>query len=200
MTDAELQGIAAQALNMAKRDLERGDFNFLLAAYHAGDVPPLHRMDRIEALIIERLGEDWLNYGQTKDLGFSTLRYAIDLMPPDAVVIATGGNKFKETRKFRTLSVAQRQKLIAAGHARMHRAVAEGLMTICDAIWAIAQTPERVCQLVQEYDRRCGPIGQAEPLFFWQRELGGRIKMFGEEKNPKATAKAKNKTKRGRRQ
>ena len=50
MTDPELQGIAAQAHNMAKRDLQLGQFNFLVAAYCAGE--RLHRMRQVEALIV----------------------------------------------------------------------------------------------------------------------------------------------------
>jgi hypothetical protein len=44
VTDAELEGIAAQALNLARLDLQRGKFNFLVATYNAGR---LYRMRRI---------------------------------------------------------------------------------------------------------------------------------------------------------
>ncbi len=82
MTDQEMLGLAAQALNMAKRDLEAGNFNFLLAGYFEGEA--LHRMKKVEELILKHLGENWLNSGQTKDVGFGVMRTAVDLMPPHA--------------------------------------------------------------------------------------------------------------------
>jgi hypothetical protein len=182
MTDAELQGIAAQALNMAKRDLELDRFNFLLAAYNLCDQPPLHRMTEIEAVIIERLGANWLNSGRTKDLGFFVLRQAVDLMPPDAVVIATGVNRFQPTQRFHKLPEAQQRELMNSSHDRQHKAVAEGLLTVGDALFAIVQTPERVCQYVQDYDRHRQPVGKPQPMFFPQEHFNGRLKMFGTEK------------------
>jgi hypothetical protein len=45
MTDAELKGLALQALNMAKRDLERNNrLGCFLASHHAGE--GIHRMDQ----------------------------------------------------------------------------------------------------------------------------------------------------------
>ena len=61
MTDQILEGIAAQAFNMARLELERRKFNFLLASYHESDGKKLYRMSKIEAFIVQQLGEGWLN-------------------------------------------------------------------------------------------------------------------------------------------
>jgi hypothetical protein len=177
MTDAELQGVAAQVLNMAKRDIERGRFNFLFAAYHVSDTPPLHRMEKIEALVVERLGEDWLNSGEAKDIGFHVLRLAVDMLPPDAVVIATGANSFKATPRLRALPEARQRALLNGGHDKQHQAVAEGLLEVCDAIVAIVQTKERVLQYVQEIGPH-GPTGKPDAQFYPQADFSGRMKMF----------------------
>lgn len=178
MTDAELQGVAAQALNLAKRDMQQNKFNFLLASYHVGDVPPLHRMQKVEALIIEKLGEDWLNNGKTKDAGFRMLRFCIDVLPPDAVVFVTAANRFQPTAKFETLTEVQRQELLDAGHDRHNQAAKEGLLELHDCLCAIAQTPTRVCNYMQDF--LCGhPVGNPDTSFFPQANFDGRIKMFG---------------------
>ena len=184
MTDAELQGIAAQSLNMAKRDLARGRFNFLLAAYNLCDTPPLHRMDKIEALVIERLGENWLNSGRTKNIGFQTLRIAVDLLPPDAVVIVTMCNGFSLTAKFWELTPAQQRELHNATHDRHHEAVKEGLMDVCDVLLATVQTPERVCMYQQNLDRRGEFTGRPETKCFPQEGFDGRLKMYGKHYDP----------------
>jgi hypothetical protein len=179
LSDEELKGIAAQALNMAKRDAERGEFNFLLAVYNLGDVPPLMRMSKIEALIIQRLGEDWLNHGRTKDVGFGVLRECIDMKPPDAVVFVTICNGFAPTKKLLALSVAEQKKLVDAGHNAHHQAVKDGLLTVSDVLVAIAQTPERVCQYHQKLDEHKRLTGQPEADCSPQENFDGRLKMFG---------------------
>jgi len=122
LTDAELQGIALQALNMAKRDLLQHKFNFLVGAYHHGE--GLHRMRKIETLLIETLGEDWLNGGRTKDAGFGVLRSAVERMPPDAVVFVSIVNQFMAAEKLRTLGEEEARELLNSTHDRHHRAVA----------------------------------------------------------------------------
>jgi hypothetical protein len=176
MTDAQLEGIAAQALNMAKRDMERRSFNFLLASCHDG--AGLYRMSKVEALIIERLGEDWLNHGETKDAGFRVLRKAVDLMPPEAVVFVTATNAFKPTAKLQALTKAEQTKLLNGGHSRHHQAVKEGLLEIADSLTATVQTPERVCWYVQTVDHGW-LVGKPEVRFASQAEFDGRLKMFG---------------------
>jgi hypothetical protein len=183
LSDEELKGIAAQALNMAKRDAERGGFNFLLAAYNLGDTPPLHRMSQIEALIIKRLGEDWLNHGHTKDFGFKVLRTCIDMLPPDAVAFVTMCNGFSPTEKFHGLDPEEQRKLVDAGHKVHHQMVKDGLLTVCDVLSALAQTPERVCQYVQKLDEHGRLTGQPEVGFSPQENFDGRIKMFGKGKH-----------------
>jgi hypothetical protein len=60
MTDAELQAIALQSLNLAKRDIEqKGPLCRLLAVSYPGE--GLKRMTGVEEIIVEKLGEDWLS-------------------------------------------------------------------------------------------------------------------------------------------
>ncbi len=165
---------------MAKRDLEQRRFNFLLAVYHESDVPPLHRMTEVEALIIERLGENWLNSGRTKDIGFYLMRLAVALQPPDAVVFASGGNRFKATEKFHALPGAAQHALLNSSHDRQHEAVKEGLLTLNDALSVVVQTPERVCQYVQDISPRGQPLAPPDAVCFPQSDFGGRMKMFGD--------------------
>lgn len=177
MTDPELHGIALQALNMAKRDLRGGSFNFLIAAYHAGE--GLHRMTKIEQMIIGKLGEGWLNSGHTKDVGFGLLQLATALRPPDAVVVVTCCNVFKPSEKFKALPAAEQEVHLEVmrtqGHDKHHEMVRAGLLTMVDALTATAQTAERVCLAVQEV----GPDTKTKSHFFVQDEFGGRIKMYG---------------------
>jgi hypothetical protein len=181
LSDAQLQGIAAQALNMAKLDLQRDRFNFLLAFYIEAWEHRLKRMGKLEALIIEKLGENWLNSGRTKDLGFDGIRKCVDLAPPDAVVIVTVANKFYPTAKFRELSEAEQEELVTATHDRHHEAVKQGLFSMYDVLWGTAQTPERIC-LVHQKIRSGGTfIDKPEMHCGPQEDFGGRIKMFGED-------------------
>lgn len=179
MTDKQLEGLGAQAANMAKRDMEQreGGFHFLLATYHDED-KQLHRMTRIEALIVERLGENWLNNGRAKDIGFGVLRIAIDHLPPDAVIFATIVNRFTPTAAFRQLSHEQQTELLDSPHNRHHEAVREGLLEVCDALTATVQTPSRVCFYWQNFAHG-QPVGKPETTFANQDQFDGRLKMFG---------------------
>ena len=181
MTDAQLQGIGAQACNMCKRDLERDEFNFFLATYEC-DARQLHRMTKIEELIVQQLGENWLNSGRTKDIGFGILRECVDLMPPDAMIIASVTNHFRPTEKFDQLTSEQKQELVHSAHDRHHEAVAQGLLTLCDALTVVVQTPERVCLYTQDFDRHRHPVGKPDTHCIPQEQFGGRMKMFGEDK------------------
>lgn len=182
MTDKELQGIAAQSFNLARRDLEKGCFNFVLASYFSGE--GLKRLKSIERAIIDQLGEDWLNHGRTKDVGFQILRICVDTMPPEAVVFVTGVNMFHRTEKLRAMGPEAEKALMGPGstHNQHHAAVKEGLLTVHDGLTAVAQTPERVCIYQQMVDRRYRPIDQPQTNFFDQETFGGRLKMFGVEK------------------
>jgi hypothetical protein len=178
ITDAELQGLGAQALNMALRDMDRGQFNFLLASYHGTDTPPFHRMDKIEKLIVERLGEKWLNSGSAKDIGFNMLRMAVSLLPPDALVIVTMINRFKPTAKLAQLPEAKQREVLDTSHDRHHQAVKDGLLEVCDSLFAIAQTPERVCQYVQDFNLHGKTVSKPDVMFGPQEQFSGRLKMF----------------------
>ena len=178
MTDAELKGVCAQALNMAKRDMERKQFVFLLASYHESQTPPLHRMRRVEKTIIANLGEEWLNSEATKEAGFRTLRLACHFLPPDAVVFVTAANQFIPTPKLDELPAARQDALLNGSHAVHHRAVREGYFTLVDILAAIAQTPDRVCHYTQEVDERGQAVGHPKASFAPQADFSGRMKMY----------------------
>jgi hypothetical protein len=178
LTDAELQGFAAQALNIAKHDIEQnGEFNFLLASYHESDTPPIHRMTSIETLIIGRLGKDWLNNGRKKDVGFYMLRMAVKMLPPDAVVFATAANKFKATAKLAALPMKQQLDMLDTNHDRHHQMVKEGLLELHDTLCVLVQTPTRVCQYAQEIHHGQF-VGKPEMIFTAQAVFDGRLKMY----------------------
>lgn len=179
LSDAELQGIGAQALNMAKRDIERDAFNFLLASYCAADEIKLHRMVSVEAIMIERLGENWLNDWRRKKAGFAVLRGATDLMQPDALVFVTACNAFTPTDKFLALPPAQQEELRNKGHDYHHKAVKDGLLEIHDILLAVVQTPERVCLYQQETNGHGEMIGPPETKFLAQEDFDGNLKMYG---------------------
>jgi hypothetical protein len=183
MTDRELEGLAAQALNMARLEIERGNgFGFLLATCHDGRT--LYRMERVEQLIAERLGEDWLDHGRKKDRAFGLLRMAVDHIPvkPDAIVIVTAGDQFWPTGKFHALDPETQKKLATnSTPAERRRHAAEGLYTVRDVLQALAQSPERVCIRWQPVDERGRFIDSPRTELFDQENFGGRIKMFGED-------------------
>jgi hypothetical protein len=176
MTDAELQGLGAQALNMAKGDMERGQFNFLFASYHQGE--GLHRMKSIEALVVEKLGEEWLNSGRAKDMAFKMLRMATSMLPPDGIVIVTAANRFSPTEKLLALPLAEQEAVVNASHHRHHKAVEEGLLTVCDSLHALVQTARRVCQYIQDYEPGALFLSKPETRFYAQADFGGRLKMY----------------------
>lgn len=181
MTDAELKGIAAQALNMAKLDLERGTFSFLFALYFEEEDPPLRRLRNIEQLISERLGKDWLNFDDKKALAFRILREGASVAPPDAIVIATAINSFRSTERFNALPEAQQRKIEKRGMRAIRKAVTAGLFTRADGIQVVVQTPERVCHCVQDFDSNHQPVGGPRIQLVPQSNFGGRLKMFGQE-------------------
>jgi hypothetical protein len=179
ITDSQLQGISLQALNMAKRDWAHGPFNVLLASYHEGE--GLHRMRRIERLLIKSLGEDWLNNDRTKDQGFGVLKTATATLPPDAVVIVTASNCFEPTPGLLALSFEEQQTIMGDGHDDQHSAVKEGWLTVSDALTAFAQNPERVCISTQKLllvSKTVRPIGQPIVQFFDQSDFKGRLKLY----------------------
>ena len=174
MTDPELQGLAAQALNMALRDIEQtGRFSFLLASCHPGE--SLHRMTRIEAIFIATLGEDWLNDGRKKNAGFSTLREFCSIRLVPVIIFASATNQFKPTKKFDGLTRERQMAILGGGHDVHHKAALDGYLRIVDSIMCIAQTPERVCVAVMPKAEE----GKTEFSFSDQQNFGGRLKMFG---------------------
>jgi hypothetical protein len=136
-----------QGFNMAKVDLEHDRFNFLMATYFESE--GLKRMAKLEATIIDKLGGNWLNSGRTKDIGFGLIKLAVSIQPPDALVFVTVCNAFKPTSAMLALPKKKRHSILDAGHDRHHEAVKEGLLTVEDALWSIAQTCDRVSSAVQ---------------------------------------------------
>jgi len=179
MTDAELQGLTLQALNMAKKDIERKQFNFLLAIYHTGE--GLHRMRRIEAHLSALAGEGWLNNGAAKDRVFGIIRMLVDAKPPNAFIFVTSSNMFLPTAKMRAMPLEEQKKLVDGGHDAHHEAVKQGLYTLTDCLSAVSQSPERVCLYTQPVASDGSFRDQPEVHFIDQDCFGGRLKMFGEE-------------------
>ena len=177
VTDDVLRGLCAQAFNLAKLDLERGRFNFLLASYHHGE--RLHRMTKVEKLIIEKCGQDWLNNGAAKDVAFGLLRIATTAIPPDALVFASVTNMFRPTEKFHALDQEAKDRLMHTGPDAHHRGVREGLFTRVDALVTLAQTPLRVCQYFQECSPRGVAVGPPDVHIGDQSQFDGRLKFFG---------------------
>ena len=148
MNDAELQGLAAQALNLAKRDIEHGTgFAFLFAAYHKDE--GMMRMSSIERIIARKLGKNWLDDDVAKDIAYGLLRMAILTLPPDAVIIVSGATGFEPTEAGLALP-EEKQEEIRRGD--LHQAVRDGYAKPHNVLVAIAQTPERVCSAVQDHD------------------------------------------------
>ena len=176
--DQLLKGLAAQALNMAKRELQQGKFDCVIATYTRGK--GLYRMRKLELLIIEKHGENWLNSGRTKDAGFGMLRLAVDMFPPDAFAFVSIVNAFGPTEKLLAMGVEAVRELGLSNHDRHHQAVAEGLLEVHDELFAIVQDPLRVCTYRQRCNRR-GIIGEPTVHFSDQEHWGGRLKMFGED-------------------
>jgi hypothetical protein len=183
VTDEELRGMALQALNMAKRELERGKpLGCFMATHHAGE--NIHRMDMVEKLLAEKLGEDWLNDEDKKDIGFGLMRQLLgvawnNVEPPDAFIIVTEANRFEPTKKMQKLPQEEQLAIANGGHAGHHRAVREGYFKLVDCLHALAQTPERVCLYVQPVDPPRF-VGQPRVEFFDQKNFGGRLKMYGD--------------------
>jgi hypothetical protein len=173
MTDQELEGLARQALNILHTEIRNAGRCSFFLGYHIPGAG-LRRMPKVEALIVARLGEDWLNHGGKKELAFGLLRVCATMARPEAVVLVTPMNHYRATDAFLKLP-PDRQKFYSASANRNREAVARGYMTVDDSLTALAQTPERVCisSLI---------TGQEQPLTnFWrQDEYDGRTKFYVE--------------------
>jgi hypothetical protein len=96
--------------------------------------------------------------------------------------MVTAANCFKQTKAFDTLSPQEQQAIWDAGHDRHHEAVKEGLFSIHDAMVAMAQNPQRVCWYTQPVHHGRF-IDKPEVRFCDQRDLEGRLKMYGKEEH-----------------
>jgi hypothetical protein len=175
MTDELMKGLAAQAFNMARRDMQRGEFNFLLAVYYEGE--GLHRMTKVERVIIEILGEDWLNHGRAKDAGFGVMREAVGRSEVEAIVFGCVINNFTPTEKFRSLAPAAQDAILNDNHDRHWQEVKTGNFKVCDALLTTVQTPTRLCIC----KRNLEGSGEQRFDFLDQAEFRGRMKLFGDD-------------------
>lgn len=177
VTDAELQGLAAQAFNLARHDLEQDKFIWLLASYHHPE--PLYRMSRVEALINAKFGNNWLNDGCKKDYAFEALRAATMYRPPDAIVFASVCNMFEATELFRSLPPYEQAKLMEGGHDAHHAGVKKGFFRCVDGLVTVAQTPARVCHQTQRLLHGT-PLGTPAVHFINADDFTGRLKLYAE--------------------
>ncbi len=182
MTDQELIGMAAQTANLAKRDGERGGLNFVLFV----KLSPAHqakRMEKIEKLIIDNVGEDWLDHDKQKDRGFGVLAILFSILLPEAVALATGTNMYQPTERFDAEPEAERHRIWHGGTDVHTWAVKRGLLEVKDGLGIVAQTPERVCIYNDVFD---GKPPRCE--VFDQGEYFGRTKFYGVEIEPHVMA------------
>jgi hypothetical protein len=155
MTDDLLKGLAAQAANMGKADIQhRGELHGVLAVYYEGQ--GLHRMRKVEALLIEKCGKGWLNDEGAKHAIFGILCFGANVIPPDAIVVAFAANLYVSNK---------------AGD--------KGPKVPGDRLISIAQTKDRVCLRDQEL-RGGSLIGEPKIVFVDQIDWKGRLKLFGE--------------------
>jgi len=174
LTDPELQGIATQALNMAKFEIEKTRcLNGLIASYYADQ--GLKRMKKVEALIVNKFGKEWLNDWAKKK---SVLRMVATLSgAPDAMVLVTSVNRFLPTPALEALPPDEKKAILVSSHERHHQAVKEGLLCIEDCLMANAQTPERVCLATLPTK----PDSVVDYSFIPQSHFGGIMKFWGED-------------------
>jgi hypothetical protein len=172
LTDAELEGFARQALNASITEWRNTKkFNFYFGQVIPGE--GLVRMGRIESTIIERLGEDWLNHGSTKDIGFGLLRISTVMFQPLALAFVSVCNMFKPTAAFEKLPPKRQQQIAEGGADKCHEAVKRGLLELDEGFSAIVQTPERVYMAhriigQESITSQCGS----------QADYGGRTKLY----------------------
>jgi len=180
LTDKQLQAMALQCLNMAKRDIEYKRWRgIVLAVYHEGDQPsPLHRMRAVERQIPQLIGDEWLNDSAAKKATFDVIRAVVLHLNPEATVFCTLSNSFKPTSKLLAQGHDEVMKVVSAGHDRHHLAVAEGLMTVEDALASLAQSPQRFCQVLQPIRGKL-LIGPPQIHCFDQQDFSGLLKMYG---------------------
>lgn len=182
MTKELLEGLARQALNLARTDREiRGwPTAILLATYYEGEDAQLHRMESVEQRIQQQLGKGWLSNGAAKDAAFGMLRTAMDVFPtpPDAFVMVTQTNMFRPTAKTKALPLKEQKRMTNRGADELHRLSARGFFSIVDSFTSVAQSPELVCICTQEAD----DLTHVNTMHMPQEDFGGRVKMFGRDR------------------
>ena len=176
MTDELLKGLATQAANMAKTEIRyRHQLNGILAIYHEGQ--GLHRLRKIEQEVEEKCGKAWLDSGRAKDILFGVLATGAKALPPDAIVIATGGDRFEPTAALLALSPEDQMRIRDAHHPRE----LPQYFQPHDVLMVLVQTPDRVCIYTQRLGPRGMLLGEPEIKCGPQSAFDGRLKMFGVE-------------------
>src|SRR5262249_32212795 len=154
MTDAKLQGYAAQALSLLKTDFDLGRSEPFLFAYVLDDNSRLRRVRNLEATMVQRAGRDWLDHRDKKAQVYGFLRLCTSLAQPEAVITANFIKMFLPTEKLRPLGQEVLMKPVTApSHHDHYRAVAEGLLAVHEALMALAQTKDRVCVYTHQCEK-----------------------------------------------
>jgi hypothetical protein len=184
MTDEELKGIAAQSLNLAIKEIEETNrLGGIFASYFRGE--GLRRMRKIEALLVELLGPEWLDDRAKKYAAFNVMREATILIPPDAMVFVSAVNAYQATDKMIALGEKEARRLTAEWPENRDQLLRDGLMSYHDCIMSLVQTRERFCTYTQEYDEDKNPLGAPKVFFGDQKEFDGNLKLYGERKRRK---------------
>jgi len=139
-------------------------------------------MSKVEALVIEMAGEDWMNDSAKKERVGYVLRMATHLLPPDAVALVSIADGWTVTDAFEALPKKDQDKIMSGPREARHSAVALGLLTVEEVMVCMAQTPQRVCM----YRRRLDALNDAKPTvhLFPAEQFDGNFKFFGEVEIP----------------
>jgi hypothetical protein len=174
MTDEKLKFLAKQCAAMAKTELRtKGEINCILVSYHQDC--GLHRMRKVEKLIVELAGEGWLNSPARKERAFGILcaANALSPVPPEAMVIVTVADQWVGNEAFAALPPEEQQRIYEENpRNRLYFAPR-------DVVIATAQTPERLCMYWQRLQGTL-LIGEPHADFFNQAEFSGNLKVYGD--------------------
>lgn len=166
--------MCARVANMAKTELRtHQELNGIIASYIEGE--GLHRMRKVEQLLIEAAGKSWTRSPAAKEVIFSGLAFCAKTTRPDAFVLCTGGDEYRQNAAFEALPPEEQERLMDAYHPK-HM---PQYFKAHDVLMVTAQTPERVCVYTQDI-RIPGYLLIGEPAIrFWPQSANiGRLKLF----------------------
>ena len=151
VSDELLRGLAVQAFNMAKRDVERDCFNFLVASYTRAKASTAWQWWNAKSS--KGSAKTGSTTAARRQSASRSLVSASTSHRPNAVIIGTAINRFKATAKLRARPVTDRRRCSTRNHDRHHEAVAEGLLEVCNALFVSVQTPEKMLLYTQDFNR-----------------------------------------------